>query len=104
MKMRIDDNGNPIQVLAIAGKGVVIDGTSATAKSAALAVGIYRICPPEAAADGVNYTVGEDTDEDPLEAEATDTYLAVGAIESIFVPNGQKIAVLGGKLSITRLN
>jgi len=102
--MRIDNNGNPVPVLAIGAKGVYIDGTSATAKSAALAAGIYRICPPEATADGVNYTAGADSIAAPLEAEATDTYLAVGAIESIYVPDGHKIAVLGGKLSITLLD
>jgi len=103
MKMRVDENGNPVPVLGIAGKGFVIDGTSASDTSEALEPGIYRLCPSEATADGVTYTAGEDTDETPLEAEATDTYLAVGAIESIFVENGHKIAVLGGKLSVTPL-
>jgi hypothetical protein len=103
MKMHVDENGKPVPVLGIGGKGIVIDGTSATAKSAALEAGVYRICPSEATADGVTYTVGADTVEAPLEAKATDTYLAVGAIESIFVENGHKIAVLGGKLSVTPL-
>lgn len=104
MKMHVDANGNPVPVLAIGGKGIVIDGSSASALSDALAAGVYRLCPSEATADGVNYTVGEDTVEAPLEAEATDTYLAVGAIETIFVENGHKIAVLGGKISVTQLN
>lgn len=103
MKMHTDDNGNPVPVLAIGGKGIVIDGTSATAKSDALAAGVYRLCPSDATADGVTYTAGADSEEDPLEAEATDTYLAVGVIEPIFVENGHKIAVLGGKMSVTRL-
>ena len=101
MKQNIDANGNPVPVLAIGGKGFYVDGSSASAKSAALVGGVYRICAAEATTDGLNYTVGEDTDDDPLEAEATDTYLATGAIETIYVPNGQKIAVLGGKLSVT---
>ncbi len=101
MKMRIDENGNPVPALAIGGKGFYIDGSSASATSDPLDVGIYRICAAEATADGVNYTVGEDPVDDPLEAEATDTYLAVGVVETIFIPNGQKIAVLGGKLSVT---
>lgn len=101
--MNVDQNGNPVPVLAIAAKGFVVDGSSASALSDALPCGVYRICPSSATADGVCYTVGEDTVESPLEAETTDTYLAVGAIETIFVPNGQKIAVLGGILSVTML-
>ncbi len=104
MKMRVDENGNPVPVLGIAGKGFVIDGTSASDTSEALEPGIYRLCPSEATADGVYYTVGLDTVEDPLVAEDTDTYLTVGTIEPIFVENGHKIAVLGGKMSVTRLS
>lgn len=104
MKMNVDSNGNPVPVLGIGGKGVEIDGTSASAKSDALTAGVYRICPSSATADGVTYTAGADTVAAPLEAEATDTYLAVGAIETIFVENGHKIAVLGGKLSVTLLS
>lgn len=105
MKMRVDDNGNPVPVLGIGGKGVVIDGTDASAKSlAGLAAGIYRLCPKEATADGVTYTIGLDTEETPLVAEESDTYLEVGVIEPVFIENGHKIAVLGGKMSVTRLS
>jgi len=101
MKQNIDDNGNPVPVLAIGGKGFYVDGSSASALSDVLQAGVYRICTADATADGLNYTVGVDTVEDPLEAEATDSYLAVGAIETIYIPYGQKIAVLGGNLSVT---
>jgi len=103
MKMHIDANGNPVPLLGIGGKGFYIDASSEMTLSAALDAGPYRICPAEATADGVNYTVGLDTVAAPLEAEDTDTYLAVGAIEAIFVEHGHKIAVLGGKLSVTPL-
>lgn len=102
--MNTDKNGNPVPVLAIGGKGFYIDASSSMALSDELEAGPYRICAAEATADGLNYTVGLDTVEAPLEAEATDSYLAVGAIETIFVPNGHKIAVLGGKLSVTKLD
>lgn len=101
MKQIIDDNGNPVPALEIGGKGFYIDGSSASAKSAALTSGFYRISAAESTVDGVNYTVGLDPVATPLEAEATDTYLATGAIEVIYVSNGKKIAVLNGKLSVT---
>ncbi|MGI6337891.1 MAG: hypothetical protein ACOXZV_00745 [Bacteroidales bacterium] len=101
MKMHTDENGNPVPALSIGAKGFYIDGSTASATSNPLSSGFYRICAAEATADGVNYTVGEDPADDPLEAEATDTYLAVGVVETIFIPNGQKIAVLGGKMSVT---
>ena len=101
--MRVDQNGNPVPLLAIGGKGFYIDASSEMTLSAELAAGPYRICAAEATADGLNFTIGLDTAEAPLEAKATDTYLAVGSSESYFIENGHKIAVLGGKLSVTPL-
>jgi hypothetical protein len=103
MKMRTDNNGNPIPVLGIGAKGFNIDGSSGSALSDELEAAVYRLSPIESVEEGVHYTTGEDTAEDPLEAEDTDTYLAVGAIESIFIPYGHKIAVLNGVLNVTRL-
>lgn len=103
MKQNIDDNGNPVPVLAIGGKGFYVDGSSGSALSAVLQAGVYRISVADAITDGLNYTVGLDTDDEPLEAEATDSYLAVGAIETIYIPYGQKIAVMGGNLSVTKM-
>ena len=101
--MHTDANGNPVPLLGIGGKGFYIDASSEMTLSAALDAGPYRICAAEATADGVNFTIGLDTATAPLEAEATDTYLAVGASETYFVEDGHKIAVLGGKLSVTPL-
>jgi hypothetical protein len=103
MKMHTDENGNPVPALAIGAKGFYVSSTDTSAKSNALNAGFYRISAASAVADGLNYYVGPDTEETPIEAEATDAYLAVGAIETIFVPNGYKIAVLGGDLSVIAL-
>lgn len=104
MKMITDANGNPVPALAIGAKGFYVTSTDTSAKSAALDPGFYRICAASAVADGLNFYIGPDTDEVPIEAEATDAYLSVGAIEVFFVPNGYKIAVLGGSLSVIALS
>jgi hypothetical protein len=96
LKQFIDDNNNPISVFAESDTQVV-DGTSASAQSTAITTGrnenLVRIAT-------LDKNVNIDFGTNPT-ATASTMILPLGTVEFFKVYDGYKIAVLGGKISIT---
>lgn len=89
-----DRNGTPIPALSI-GSNTELDGTSASAASAvfdANADTIVRIC----AVGDIRVAVGT-----APAASTTSMSMAAGTVEYVRVLAGDKIAVLGGKATLT---
>ena len=95
MKMSYDQNGNPIPAFSL-GTHQEIDGTSASAATTAVLSAtndtLVRVC----STSDVRVLVGATPT-----ALATSPLLPAGCVEYIIIPKANKIAVLGGKLSIT---
>lgn len=95
MKMMRDINGNVIPAFSL-GTHQEIDGTSASAATTAVIDAaldqIVRVC----STSDVRILVGATPT-----ALATSHLLPAGAVEYLVIPAANKIAVLGGKLSIT---
>ncbi|HNX38743.1 MAG TPA: hypothetical protein PKI15_10335 [Candidatus Cloacimonadota bacterium] len=95
MKFITDINGNVIPALGL-GTAQEIDGTSASAATAAVIHATEnKICRLACTADVRIAVAASPT------AVATGTLLPAGAVEYLVIPAAMKIAVLGGKLSIT---
>lgn len=82
-----DQNGHPIQILTLSAPQR-IDGTSASAKSAAITTNIVRICALDAL---VYFLIGAD----PAATNASHSVPANTDIYQPIVP-GQKVAIFGG--------
>lgn len=96
LKQFIDDNNNPISVFA-EDDTQVVDGTSASAQSTAITTGRNENLVRVASLDkNVNIAFGTNPT-----ATASTMILPLGTVEFFKVYDGYKIAVLGGKISIT---
>jgi len=89
----IDENGFPIEVLKETSSQVV-DGTSASAQSTAITADFVRIANGHTAAVQIAFGA------DPT-ATTSSMYLPAGSIELFRIVSGTKVAVLGGKISIS---
>jgi len=90
-QMPVDANGNPIQVMKL-GTAADVDGTSASAQSAALSGNLVRIVATDA---DIRFLIGTDPT-----ALTTSHFLPVGAEIWMPINVGDKVAVLGGIANI----
>lgn len=96
LKQIVDDNNNPISVFA-EDDTQVIDGTSTSTQSTAISTGRNENLVRIATLDkNVNIAFGTNPT-----ATASTMILPLGTVEFFKVYDGYKIAVLGGKISIT---
>ena len=96
MKFLIDENGFPIQGVLQVVSTEFVDGTSSSKQSAAIDSEIVRIATLDA---NVNLAFGAN----PTAVVDTDLVLPKNRVEIFKITRGTKIAVLGGKASITIL-
>lgn len=97
--LHIDTNYNPIQAFVPNTSSEVIDGTSASAQTAAvLSTTGYTLVRLSAQTADCYYKLGSN----PTAVSGSDIYLAKGSYEYVIVPPAEKIAVIGGKLNITK--
>jgi len=94
-----DNNYTPIQAFVPATSTEVVDGTSASAQTAAaIHANEYTIVRVSAQTADCYYKLGSN----PTAVSGADIYLAKGSYEYVIVPPAEKIAVIGGKLNITK--
>jgi hypothetical protein len=96
--MPLDRNGYPVQVLGL-GVAETIDGTSASAQSSVVYSATEELIVRIFAHSDVWVAVGTDP---TATQEGTCTPYLSGMDDHIAIPPGYKIAVLGGKLTITK--
>lgn len=92
----VDSNGKPLGLIQL-NDSQYVDGTSATAKSAAIEGYAIRIKSMD---NDLKFKIGPDSIAEPLEAAATD--IALSALDEIYQPiqPGEKVAILGGIANI----
>lgn len=92
-KFEIDENFFPIECLQEYSTEVV-DGTSASAQSAAISADFIRIANGSAGAVQIAFGANPT-------ATTSSMYLPAGCSELFRITSGQKVAALGGKISIS---